>query len=206
MKPAEKKNFYRCIVLSLVTALTLLVCSYAMGKIRFFLVLNCDLGKIADLYFRFFTYLGDGVWWIAVAALTFKFRRDLLSYVIASFAISTIITQVFKYLIVPDEPRPTKAITDRHLIHVVENVELHTVSSFPSGHTATAFCFFLFLSLVIKDKRGLFFVFIYALMVGYSRVYLAQHFPLDVAGGIIVAVISSLLSLIIYNRFSHTKG
>jgi membrane-associated phospholipid phosphatase len=33
------------------------------------------------------------------------------------------------------------------------------------------------------------------MLVGYSRVYQAQHFPLDVAGGILVAIITVWISL-----------
>ncbi|HRH59159.1 MAG TPA: phosphatase PAP2 family protein, partial [Chitinophagaceae bacterium] len=48
--------------------------------------------------------------------------------------------------------------------------------------------------------------FLPALLVGYSRVYLAQHFPFDVAGGIIAAVVSVYLSLIIQRGVWLRKG
>ena len=35
----------------------------------------------------------------------------------------------------------------------------------------------------------------YALICGYSRIYLGQHFPLDIAGGIIAALLSVALSI-----------
>lgn len=41
---------------------------------------------------------------------------------------------------------------------------------------------------------------IYAIACGYSRIYLAQHFPLDVAGGIMVAIITVLTSIYINNK------
>jgi membrane-associated phospholipid phosphatase len=102
---------------------------------------------------------------------------------------------VFKNFILPGEPRPTKAITDGSFIHVVTGVEVHSISSFPSGHTGTAFCFYLLFCLLIKKNWWLFAGLAYALLVGYSRVYLAQHFPFDVAGGILVAIISVILSV-----------
>ena len=62
--------------------------------------------------------------------------------------------------------------------------------SFPSGHTATAFTIFLVSVYLFPKKEVLFLGAIYAIACGYSRVYLAQHFPLDVAGGIMVAILT----------------
>jgi membrane-associated phospholipid phosphatase len=67
--------------------------------------------------------------------------------------------------------------------------------SFPSGHTATAFCIYLILCLLMKKKWWVFIGFIIAALIGYSRIYLAQHFPVDVGGGIIIAIISVAVSL-----------
>ncbi|MGN6618082.1 MAG: phosphatase PAP2 family protein, partial [Ilyomonas sp.] len=96
---------------------------------------------------------------------------------------------------IPDELRPYKAIADRALIHTVSFVEPYTTSSFPSGHTGTAFSFYLLFCLIFHKKWWIWAGFTGALLVGYSRVYLAQHFPLDVAGGIIVAIVTASISV-----------
>jgi membrane-associated phospholipid phosphatase len=196
----KNKVFHIAALVCVLTALFIFAVSYYLGKAELFLLLNTDLGRIADYYFKAFTNLGDGILWILIAVFLWKYKRYYLRLCIFIFVLSTVFTQVFKYWIIPDEPRPTKALAGNSDIHVVPDVELHTVSSFPSGHTATAFCFFLLGCLVFNDKRWLYFGFLYALLVGYSRVYLAQHFPFDVAGGIIVALISVYLSLFIFYR------
>lgn len=194
------KIFHAAAIVSAVIAILIFAVSYAVGKANLFLLLNTDMGTIGDYYWKTFTNLGDGLLWILVAVFLWRYKKEFLRLSIYIFALSTGITQVFKYWIIPDEPRPTKALAGNTDIHIVPNVELHTVSSFPSGHTATAFCFFLLGCIVFNDKRWLFFGLLYALLVGYSRVYLAQHFPFDVAGGIIAALLSVYISLFIFER------
>jgi membrane-associated phospholipid phosphatase len=196
----KNKIFHIASLVSLCLALMLFAVSYNMGKAELFLWLNIDMGTVGDYYWKTFTNLGDGVLWILIAVFLWRYKRFYLPLSIYVFVLSTVFTQVFKYWIIPDEPRPTKALAGNTEIHVVPNVELHTVSSFPSGHTATAFCIFLLGCIVFNDRRWLYFGLLYALLVGYSRVYLAQHFPFDVAGGIIVALISVYISLFIFDR------
>jgi membrane-associated phospholipid phosphatase len=47
--------------------------------------------------------------------------------------------------------------------------------------------------------------FVVALLVGYSRIYLAQHFPLDVGGGIIVAICSVIVSVAVHKWFANRQ-
>jgi membrane-associated phospholipid phosphatase len=201
MQRLNFKNFKIGLVLSVLCSLVLFAASYAYGKNNFFLLLNGDLGKTADHFFSFFSYLGDGLLWIPlIVYFIYKEGKKLLPLLIGSFALTTAFTQACKYLIVPDELRPTAAITNA-FIHTVQGVTVHITASFPSGHTATAFVFYLIFCLVFENKLWLFAGLLYALTVGYSRVYLAQHFPFDVAAGILVAIVSVILSLLIQNKF-----
>ncbi len=63
--------------------------------------------------------------------------------------------------------------------------------SFPSGHTAASFSIATTISLNIP--RLAIFVFIIAMIVGISRIYLAVHYPTDVVAGIILGIIPALL-------------
>lgn len=64
--------------------------------------------------------------------------------------------------------------------------------SFPSGHTNTAFAAAMFCSMLLG---GWWFAsFVLATCVGYSRIYLGVHFPLDAAAG---ALLGAGLMLIV---------
>ncbi len=193
------KSFRIAIVISIVLAAVILSLSFYLGKNKFFLLLNNDYGKAADYFFQYFTNLGDGLLWIIwLAGIFVTKRKSLLPLIISAFILTTILTQFFKYVVLPNEARPSKAIADVSQIHFVEGVERHSINSFPSGHTATAFTFVLLIALTVRRKDIMLFTIIVALLVGYSRIYLAQHFPLDVGAGIIIAVCSVSIALGIY--------
>ena len=197
MKSLNIRNYNIALAISFFVAIVLFILSYFIGYKEFFLLLNGDGGYAADYFFEYFTNAGDGLMWIGVLLITLFVlkRKDVLPLLVIGFITSTIVTQIFKYLIVPDEPRPIKVIKDTSLIHAVPGVELHSISSFPSGHTGTAFCFYILFCLLLNKSWWLAVGLVFALLVAYSRVYLAQHFPFDVAGGILVAIISMIISV-----------
>jgi membrane-associated phospholipid phosphatase len=197
MQQSLNYKFFRIgILLSAVIAAVLFYLVFAYGMKQSFLMLNGDGGTALDNFFRSFTFFGDAILWIPMLGyIVWKKRKLYLALATAGFAIVTILVQLCKYFIVPDQPRPTVAITDESFIHTVKDVTIHSISSFPSGHTATAFTFFLILCLMTQKKWWIPVGFVMAVLVGYSRIYLAQHFPLDVAAGITVAIISVSLSI-----------
>ena len=175
------------------------------GKEAVFLWLNKDLGKTGDLFFSFFTYLAEGWIWIPYFIILFGWYKREASFILYNFLISTLLTQIPKYLIWPNAPRPMGAGMEYNLIHTVSGVEIHLTGSFPSGHSATAFTIYLATLYFFPNKKVLLGGAIYALLCGYSRVYLAQHFPMDVAGGIIVALLSVYLSIYISKLKKHVN-
>lgn len=197
MKPYSYSFFKSAAITSLLLGTIIIIASCALGKQAFFLLLNKDLGSVADFIFTYLTYMGDGILWIP-AALYFIFcNKKKIPIIIGTILISTSLVQVCKQLILPGIARPFAAIINIQLIHTVKNVAVHTSNSFPSGHTTTVFCFFLLGSLVFKKWTHCILAGIVALLTAYSRIYLAQHFPIDIGAGIITAVVSVYLALLI---------
>jgi len=72
--------------------------------------------------------------------------------------------------------------------------------SFPSNHAANTFAAATLLSLCFRNTAFIFMVFVFALIVCYSRVYLGVHYPSDVLGGMILGSAIGLLGYQIYSR------
>ncbi|HQR93213.1 MAG: hypothetical protein B7Y15_07875 [Bacteroidetes bacterium 24-39-8] len=203
MKHLATKYLKTGSLISIMAGILLITLSLVIGKVPVFLFFNLDLGGFADVFFEYSTYLGDGLIWIPITLFFIWKQRQYLVLLISTISTSTLLAQGIKNYVFTAEPRPTTLIADRSLIHTVPGVELHGFYSFPSGHTTTATCIFLLACLLVPKKWITPIGFTYALLVGYSRVYLAQHFPLDVGGGLLVGSISVWLSVYlqrIYNQ------
>jgi membrane-associated phospholipid phosphatase len=199
MNELSLNNFRTGVLLTAISGFLLMVLSYFIGKPEFFLLLNGNLGTLADKAFSYITYLGDGVIWIPVAVYVLLMQKKYTVLLLGSILYSTLLTQIPKHFIFNGMPRPTKLIKDWSSIHIVPGVNLNSVDSFPSGHTTTASSVFLLLCLLIPKKWIIPAGCLYLYLVGYSRIYLAQHFPLDVGAGMIGGIISVYFSLRLQN-------
>jgi undecaprenyl-diphosphatase len=66
---------------------------------------------------------------------------------------------------------------------------------FVSSHAANTFGMATFLTLILRKKqKGIYWLFLYAVVVSYTRIYLGVHYPLDVFFGALVGVLSAYLS------------
>ena len=182
----------------------LILASFIIKKDYLFLMLNLDLGSQADTFFKYFTNLGDGLFWLLwVLLIIIKRGKKYLPILLSAVIFSTLLTQISKQVIFPDEPRPLQAIANQSLVHYVTGVTVHSINSFPSGHTVTVFSFLLLLALFTQTHVLLLLGFVAALLVAYSRIYLGQHFPLDVGAGMLVAVCTMILSVMVQKRFEN---
>jgi undecaprenyl-diphosphatase len=72
--------------------------------------------------------------------------------------------------------------------------------SFPSGHSAVAFAAATVLAWLVPRASPAFFAL--ALAIGYSRIYVGVHWPLDVVGGAVIGVVTALLLLAVARQRS----
>ncbi|MCP4440322.1 MAG: phosphatase PAP2 family protein [Aureispira sp.] len=158
-----------------------------------------------NFYFRFMTYMGEGYVYVlaAIALLFVKFRYSL-AVVINSLLVLATSVPLKNYF---QHERPftyfTNVLKEPDLVNYVEGVVLHTswTSSFPSGHTTSAFAFYSLLAFLSPSKWGKILCLFLAINVALSRMYLVQHFLKDVTAGALTGVFVALLTYYIQDRY-----
>ncbi len=188
--------------LTILGAFLLLGASIFFGRIPVFLILNHDGGALLDVFFKWITWAAEGWIWIPYLVVLVGIFKKEVKFILINFVLSTIITQVPKNFIWDKMSRPIASGIPLSEMHTVQGVTMHSWNSFPSGHTATAFTLFLLTVYLFPKKWVLAIGLFYALICAYSRVYLGQHFPMDLGGGMLVAVCSLELSLIVGQKIS----
>lgn len=176
-------------------------------KDTLFYTINSTVLPLLNVIMPFITYLGEG-WLIVVTLLTLlgfnRFRNWwYFTAAVLSNVLPSIFTQIIKSSV--QAPRPLKYFNELQWVHTLPDWPRLMERSFPSGHTCGAFSLFCFLSLLLPERQryyGLFFFFL-ALMVGYSRIYLAAHFFEDVYVGSIIGSLVSILTVSIMNKYTH---
>lgn len=197
----KKKNlFFIILVATLIIGLVWLLIA---GKAASFIALNSYHPFWLNVMFINYTFIGDGIFAIGLSALYFmRFRKIQTGWMLLySFLLSGIIVQVIKNLFHSQWPK--LFFEPGQYLFFIDGVKLSNDSSFPSGHTATAFAIATILVLIMKETRWQLFILVAAFGVGYSRIYLAQHFLADIIAG---AVIGTLSSVIVYALVINKVG
>lgn len=145
-----------------------------------------------DFLTRFFTFITSlsnyGWFWILliIVLLINKKTRKVGIIAVVSFCACALVVNVFmKPLFMRTRPYD---LVD-FLIYIGHKPWDY---SFPSGHTSAAFSVALICFWQLDKKYSWIFVLIAAL-IGFSRLYLGVHYPSDVLGGFLIALIISYI-------------
>jgi membrane-associated phospholipid phosphatase len=158
------------------------------------LIINQYRSEFCDYFFSIATYIGDG-YTVAAIVLLLCFVKYRYAFLIALSNISSsVITQTLKHTVFSDQVRPKKYFEGIAELKLIPWVENYSYNSFPSGHTTVAFTTFFCLALLLENKWLKSLMFFMALTIGFSRVYLSQHFLNDVVAGSVIGVVTSLLT------------
>jgi membrane-associated phospholipid phosphatase len=168
--------------------------------------INQHHNSLLDSFFYYVTLLGEDTIWLSfLCALAYDnyVRGNDRSYAIKVLLISWLskvlvsvsLKNIFNY------PRPIEVYQhSTQAIHLVDGVTMHHWQSFPSGHTMTAFAFACVCLFLSKKTYLAIIVLLTAMLVGYSRMYLFQHFPRDVFAGSVLGVGVSIIVFILSNK------
>ncbi len=187
MKKSEKL-YYFLIVPALVLALFLIgLFPKGTGVLWF----NQHYSPILNTFFKYLTLFGDGILVGVFAAFLLFVRYYWFSIVAFMGVLQLVVVQGLKQFVFGATPRPAAYFENYEPpLQFVEGVNIHHLFSIPSGHTTTAFSVaFIFILLFSPRKLYTVLLFILAFLAGLSRVYLAQHFLVDVLAGAVLGTV-----------------
>lgn len=123
------------------------------------------------------TILGDALVSLALLSLLSFRYPQLLPAGLLGGIIATLFTRSLKSLFALE--RPLAILGEQ--VQVI-GIDLHNFS-FPSGHTTSAFLIAGIYTLVLQRERLTALLFCSALLVGFSRVAVGAHWPMDIFAG-----------------------
>jgi membrane-associated phospholipid phosphatase len=155
-----------------------------------------------DIFFSWCSYLGE--WPLISFSIGFAMLKQprLGIWFGLCFLLELFIVQGLKFGL--NEPRPIQELGK--LLFEVPGSPIAAWRSFPSGHTAGAFTALGFFAIISKHRIVEIICSILAALVGFSRLYLGQHYLHDVAAGICIAMFIWLLFRFGHKRISSIKS
>ena len=191
--------------LALLSCCLLIKLFYTKDEIYF--AVNTRHTDFLDAIEPYITDLGNGWTIVAIAAVLTLYNYRTAFLLITTFIVTSLSVQIVKYIYAA--PRPKLYFKDQlSKLHFVKGVEILNYYSFPSGHTLTAFATGTLITYLAKNNNwGIPLVF-YGIMVGFSRMYLSEHFFEDVVGGSAMGVVLTIIWIwfIDSRKFIHSPG
>ncbi|WP_182648369.1 phosphatase PAP2 family protein [Flavobacterium sp. SOK18b] len=159
--------------------------------------------SLLTIIFQNITFCGDGLFIIIVFTIimiSFKKHRDLGVVLLISYLSSGLLSQVIKQFVT--SPRPSVYFESLHYAYYLDTFSNCRIGfrSFPSGHTASAFAMVTVLTSYFKKRHVWALCLLFAVAIGYSRIYLAHHFLIDVLAGALIGVLSGTLSVLWFKK------
>ncbi|MCX8164748.1 MAG: phosphatase PAP2 family protein [Aquificaceae bacterium] len=147
---------------------------------QLFYLINHKRHPVLDVFYRYFHILGKGWFGFLVGFILFILGdKRFIKYVLV-MVFQVLMVKTLKYTI--RAKRPSAVLEN---VYILERLKL---KSFPSGDTAMAAT----ISLCLLNSSPFWFkmlLILYPILIGYGRVYMGVHFPLDVVVGWVIGVL-----------------
>ena len=177
---------------------------------RLFFFIN---GKHSELSDNLATLASNKLSWIPLylVVLIFLYKKfknkiyAILPLVALLILTSDQLSRLIKNIV--QRYRPCHNIEFKNVVHLVNN-DCGGIYGFVSSHAANSMALSLFIIMLfgIKNKAIMITMFIYCALVSLSRIMLGRHYPLDIAGGWLVGIVSSLFIYFLFNKLVIKKN
>jgi len=150
---------------------------------------------VLDHTLPWFTYLGSHfavILFIILSWILTK-QRKIFLHLVLLYAIQSAVTYGLKFLIQRERPLLFLDVSSKISKGLGEILD----PSFPSAHTV--FAFMMATILAYRFPRYGIFFFVFAGMIGWTRIYLGLHYPTDVIAGALLGYGITRLFLLISN-------
>jgi undecaprenyl-diphosphatase len=120
-----------------------------------------------------------------------KFGRNAwlpIIFVIVTYICTEQVTNLVKHAV--ERYRPGHNNDIAHLVHFVNSYRGGTYGFF-SGHASNSFGLALISALIINNRYFTISVFLWAIIVSYSRIYLGVHYPFDIIAGAMFGIFAA---------------
>lgn len=189
-----------CLVLLLPAAYLLT----GLEKGRELIWFNAWRGTWADPFFKVATRLGEEYVYILLTVFFFFRRRKDVWWIPLTGIVVTLVSFLMKSYF--RAPRPGAFAGESWFAEelvLVEGVRpLTGMTSFPSGHTMSAFALAVVITYLLPLRRGAWIpVLALAVLVGVSRMYLVLHFLPDVLLGMVIGLLVGFLLALGHQRY-----
>jgi membrane-associated phospholipid phosphatase len=149
----------------------------------------------SNLFFARTTELVEGVSLVLIGLWLLIWRVKYgIVFLIDMLTVAAIV-RLLKVAFFADRIRPALFFGPQVKLNFVTGVDILQYYSFPSGHTTTAFALCFLLAIIIRHTWVSMVLLVAALLVGFSRIYLLEHFWIDVYFG---SLLGMLITLLVY--------
>ena len=131
-----------------------------------------------DPLMMFLSSIGNYVLWIAifVALYLWKGKKVAVSYAFIIFVATILVLALKSFFEVP-RPEDVRFV-----------IEVHGYSM-PSGHTVRSFVSAMFLHPLVNNNKSRLLIWILAVLISLSRIFVGVHYPADVLVGALIGCI-----------------